>query len=98
MTLTTLVSTGLSSPYGVAVDSSGTNVYIADSSHNAIKKWDGTTLTTLVSTGLQGPYGVAVDSSGTNVYIADSSHNAIKKVGVYATTVYTFTGNGSITY
>jgi len=95
-TLTTLVNSGLSSPQGVAVDSSG-NVYIADTSNNAIKKYSGGTVTTLVNSGLSYPCGVAVDSSG-NVYIADTNNNAIKKVGVYANTVYTFTGNGSIIF
>jgi DNA-binding beta-propeller fold protein YncE len=38
--VTTLVSSGLSIPYGVAVDGAG-NVYIADTGHNAIKEVDG---------------------------------------------------------
>jgi DNA-binding beta-propeller fold protein YncE len=74
-----LVSTGLSTPYGVAVDGSG-NVYIADSLHNAIKKWSATNgaVTTLVSSGLATPTGVAVDGAG-NVYMADTFNNAIKQ-------------------
>ena len=39
-TVITLVSSGLSSPRGVAVDGSG-NVYIADTGDNAIKEWNG---------------------------------------------------------
>ena len=42
--LTTLVSSGLSSPSGVAVDGSG-NVYIADTGNNAIKEWNAATQT-----------------------------------------------------
>ena len=51
--VTTLVSSGLDTPYGVAVDAAG-NVYIADSGNNAIKEWNATTqhVTTLVSSGL----------------------------------------------
>ena len=51
--VTTLVSTGLNTPSGVAVDGSG-NVYIADTPNNAIKEWNASTqqVTTLVSTGL----------------------------------------------
>src|SRR5271156_6466989 len=66
--VTTLVSSGLNLPYGVAVDGSG-NVYIADSFNSAIKKWSASTqqVTTLVSSGLNQPYGVAVDGFG-NVY------------------------------
>jgi streptogramin lyase len=77
--LNTLVSSGLISPQGVAVDASG-NVYIADSGNNAIKEWNVNSqqVGTLVSTGLLDPSGLAVDSQG-NVYIADEKHNAIKK-------------------
>ncbi|MEI8290276.1 MAG: BACON domain-containing carbohydrate-binding protein [Verrucomicrobiota bacterium] len=80
---TSLVSSGLSSPRGLAVDGAG-NVYIADYTNNAIKMWTATnnTVTTLVSsnsiTPLNHPSGVAVDGLG-NVYIADTGNNAIKK-------------------
>ena len=36
--VTTLVSSGLNGPFGVAVDGAG-NVYIADTGNNAIKEW-----------------------------------------------------------
>lgn len=87
--LTTLVSSGLSNPHGVAVDGAG-NVYIADSGNNAIRKWvvASNTLTTLVSSGLSGPYTVAVDRLG-NVYIADSGNNAIKEWSVVSGNVTT---------
>ena len=77
--VTTLVSSGLNHPEGVAVDGAG-NVYIADTGNNAIKEWNAATqqVTTLVSSGLNHPYGVAVDGAG-NVYIADTSNNAIKE-------------------
>ena len=67
----TLVSSGLNTPDGVAVDGAG-NVYIADTGNNAIKEWNAATQTvsTLVSSGLNYPHGVAVDGAG-NVYIAD---------------------------
>ena len=55
-TVTTLVSSGLSYPNGVAVDGAG-NVYIADTGNNAIKEWTAAnnTVTTLVSSGLNHP-------------------------------------------
>ena len=89
--VTTLVSSGLNHPEGVAVDGSG-NVYIADSGNNAIKEWSASTqqVATLVSSGLNHPNGVAVDGSG-NVYIADSGNNAIKEVP------YAFVGPASLT-
>ncbi len=40
--VTTLVSSGLNAPMGVATDGSG-NVYIADSSDNALKEWSAST-------------------------------------------------------
>jgi len=77
--VSTLVSSGLTSPLGVAVDGSG-NVYVANSGNSAIDEWSATTQqsTTLVSSGLNSPSGVAVDGSG-NVYIADTLNNAVKE-------------------
>jgi len=76
--VTTLVSSGLNGPQGVAVDGAG-NVYIADSGDNTIEEWNATShqVTTLVS-GLANPQGVAVDGAG-NVYIADFGTSAIKE-------------------
>ncbi|MEI8018524.1 MAG: hypothetical protein WCH39_10030 [Schlesneria sp.] len=88
------VITGLSGPYGVAVDTSG-NVYASDSGHNAIKKWNASTglVTTLVSTGLNNPFELAVDGSG-NVYIADQSNNAIKEWNAATGTVTSLVSTG----
>ena len=92
--LSTLVSSGLKSPEGVAVDAAG-NVYIADTSDNAIKEWSVSTqkVSALVSSGLNTPTDVAVDSQG-NVYIADSKNNAIKEwnVTTKVVTSLVFTG------
>ncbi len=92
--LTTLISSGLSFPAGAAVDAAG-NVYIADTSHNAIKKWTvvSNTVTTLVSSGLLSPQGVALDAAG-NVYIADTSHNAIKIWTAASNTLATLISSG----
>ncbi len=91
---TTLVSSGLSAPHGVAVDGAG-NVYIADSGDNAIKEWvaASNTVTTLVSSGLIFPHGVAVDGAG-NVYIADTGNNAIKEWFAASNTVTTLVSSG----
>ena len=66
-TVTTLVSSGLDHPFGVAVDEAG-NVYIADFDNSAIKEWNAATQTasTLVSSGLDRPNGVAVDGRATS--------------------------------
>jgi sugar lactone lactonase YvrE len=77
--LTTLVSSGLCYPSGVAADGAG-NVYIADTGNNAIKVWNAAsgTVSSLVSSGLNEPLGVAVDGAG-NVYIADTQNWSVKK-------------------
>ena len=92
--VTTLVSSGLLHPYGVAVDGMG-NVYIADSGNSAIKEWvaASNTVITLVSSGLNQPCSVEVDEVG-NVYIADSGNNAIKEWVAASNTVITLVSSG----
>ena len=89
-----LVTSGLSSPGGLAVDGQG-NVYIADSGHNAIKEWNASTqqISTLVSTGLSHPSGLAVGGQG-NVYIADTGHNAIKEWNASTQQISTLVSTG----
>ena len=91
--VSTLVSSGISFPYGVAVDSSG-NVYIADSGNSAVREWSAAsnTVTTFVL-GLNGPSSVAVDSSG-NVYIAETFNNAVKEWIRVSNTVITLVSSG----
>ncbi len=92
--LTTLVSSGLNTPEGLAVDASG-DVFIADSSDFVIKEYDPSTqqVTTLVSSGLSDPAGVAVDALG-NVYIADTFNNAIKEYSPATQQVTTLVSSG----
>jgi DNA-binding beta-propeller fold protein YncE len=89
-----LVASGLKLPHGVAVDGPG-NVYIADTTGNAVMKWNVSThkVSTLVSSGLNSPSGVAVDAQG-NVYIADNKNNAIKKWSVANGQVTSLVGTG----
>jgi sugar lactone lactonase YvrE len=74
------ISSGLSYPYGVAVDGSG-NLYIVDSGNDRVLKetlgGGSYTQSTIVS-GLNNPWGVAVDGSG-NVYIVDSGNQRVLK-------------------
>jgi len=74
------LASGLSNPYGVAVNLAG-NVFFSNQYSNSIGRISATTqqLTTLTATGLTSPTGIAVDLSG-NVYIADFLDSAIKKL------------------
>ena len=73
-----------STPYGVAVDSSG-NVYVADYDNDRVQKFssDGSFITKWGSSGkgngqFSTPRGVAVDSSG-NVYVTDYDNDRVQK-------------------
>jgi uncharacterized protein (TIGR03437 family) len=102
-------SSAMSSPYSVAVDSSG-NIVIADYGNNRIRKVDKTSgnISTIAGTGNIGfagdgsaatgailhlPTGVAFDSSG-NVYVADSLNNRIRKIA--GSNIATVAGNGGL--
>jgi hypothetical protein len=106
----TATSSELNGPYGVAVDGSG-NVYIADTSNNAIRKVAAGTgiITTFAGTstpGYAGDNGPATSAllrspydvavSGSNVYIADSGNSVIRKVS--GGTITTVAGNGTQGY
>jgi len=75
----TVPTSALSYPSGVAVDGSG-NVYIVDSGNNRVLKETlsagSYTESTVPTSALSYPSGVAVDGSG-NVYIADSGNNRV---------------------
>ncbi len=102
------VSAELSSPSGVAVDTSG-NIYIADDKNNCIRKVDASgVISTVAGNGtggysgdggpassaeLSSPFGVAVDASG-NIYIADDKNNRIRKVDASGV-ISTVAGNGT---
>jgi uncharacterized protein (TIGR03437 family) len=99
------ISSQLSSPAGLAVDSAG-DLYIADAA-NRVRKVSNGVITTVVGNGTQGfsgdngsatsaqlnaPTGVAVDSAG-NLYIADRQNNRIRKVS--SGVITTVAGNGT---
>jgi len=80
-TESTVASSGLANPWGVAVDGSG-NVYILDSLNNRLLKetlsGGSYTQSTIPTSSLNYPYDLAVDGSG-NVYIADTNNYRVLK-------------------
>jgi hypothetical protein len=90
--IVSVFSSGFFDPFGVAVDSAS-NVYVADTDNNVIKKISfGTETATTIGPEFNGPQGVAVDGSG-NVYVADTGDNVVKKIapnGVVTTIGPTF--------
>ncbi len=95
-------------PAGVAVDAKG-NLYIADYSHQRIRKVTAEgIISTVAGNGawgysgdgglataaqLNGPFGVAVDAAG-NIYIADTYNDRIRKVSPEGV-ISTVAGNGT---
>jgi sugar lactone lactonase YvrE len=95
-------------PRGVAVDGAG-NVYIADTTHNRVRKIAANSVTTTVAgngrwgysgdggpateASLYGPWGLAVDEAG-NLYIADYVNDRIRKLTVSTGVISTVAGGG----
>ena len=99
----------LSTPGGIALDSSG-NLYLCDSGNHRIRKVVAGIITTIVGTGTDGfsgdggsaataqlsnPMGITLDSSG-NLYIYDSYNHRIRKV--VAGNISTILGTGTQGY
>ncbi len=75
----TVPTSGLSHPYGVAVDGAG-DVFIADQNNGRVVEVPaGGGAQVTVGSGLNQPTGVAVDGAG-NVFIADNHNNRVVEV------------------
>jgi sugar lactone lactonase YvrE len=84
----TVLSTSVSNPEGVAVDSLG-NWYVADTGNNRILK-NGVALVS----GLNAPQGVAADGAG-NVFFSDTGNNLVKEWNVLTGAVAIVAGGGT---
>ncbi len=78
-----IIATSLSTPMGIAVDSSG-DVFIADTVNDRVFElpWTGSgygSQITILGAGLHNPYSIALDGTG-NLYIADTSNSRILKL------------------
>ena len=107
------VSALLSSPQGLAIDSTG-NLYIADTGNDCIREVSLSTqlIKTVAGNGSAGfsgdggaavsaqfdqPWGIAVDANG-NLYVADFGNNRIRKIDIATGTVTTIAGNGNSSF
>lgn len=92
------------------MDSTYTNIYIADSGNHRIRKYNiaTSTVTTVVGNGnaasidglgggtrYSNPSGIVIDSANANLYIGDSGNNRIRKLNLATSTVTTYAGNGT---
>lgn len=86
-------SAQINGPWGIWVDAAS-NIYIADTGNNVIRKVSGTSISTVAGTGTAGfggdtgpavsallnkPEAIVVDSTGGNSYVADNANNVIRQ-------------------
>lgn len=103
-------SARMSYPYGVAVDSTTGNLYIADTFNNRVREVSGGTITLVAgngttnysplagptTTGLNFPYAVAYDSANNKLYIDDYGNDRILVVA--GSSLALAAGNGNAGY
>jgi DNA-binding beta-propeller fold protein YncE len=102
-------SASFSGPSGVAINSAGTTIYVADTNNNMIRaiSLPGAVVTTLAGqvTGgwLDGtgtaakftsPVDLAVNAAGTTVYVSDTGNNRIRAIDTSTGVVTTLAGSG----
>lgn len=95
--VTTLLNSGLSAPYGIAI--AGTTLFILDNGSNSLKSMplSGGVVTT-VATGLNDPRKIAVTDDGTKAYIADSGSHRVLQILVSTGVVSVVAGSDALGY
>lgn len=96
-TVSTIVSSGLSKPYGVTFY--GSYLYIADSGNNAIKRvtTSGGSMTTLTSS-LSDPRRMDISTDGTKLYVADNGNHRVVSVNTSNGSIEVIAGSGTSGY
>ena len=90
-------SAQFNSPSGIVIDSTNTNLYVADSSNNVIRKIvisSGLVSTIAMPTLFYSPSGIAIDSTNTNLYVSERSSHIIRKIVISTGVVTTLAGSG----
>lgn len=101
------VAAQFNGPSGIALDGDGTNLYVADTYNNRIRKIELSTGVVSTLTGnsagytdgplyyaqFNSPSGIAVD--GTTLYVADIYNNCIRKIDMGASSVSTLAGSST---
>lgn len=106
--ITTLLAAPLNQPRGLAINGDG--LYIADTSNNAIRRYDlaSGALTTVAGTGVAGyldgvlgtasrlkmPSGLAFDDKA-NLYVADTGNNVVRELSASDHVIRTVAGTGN---
>jgi sugar lactone lactonase YvrE len=82
-------------PYAMALDTSGCNLYVADTGNNSVRRVELATATvTTVARGLSGPQGIACSPS--NVYISDTNNHVIKEYNIATQSIKIIAGSNGI--
>jgi len=81
--------------YRVCVDTTGSNLYIADLGNNSIRKLViATSNVSTFATGLSGPQGVVCDTS--NLYVADTGNHVIKSYSLTTSNMSFLVGSNGV--
>ena len=98
-------------PYGIVLDPSNGNLFIADTGNNVIRLIEKSSgnVSTIAGNGnpafsdgpafsaeFNNPYGIALDPFNGNIFVADTFNNAIRLINMSSLTVSTIAGNGSV--
>ena len=84
-----LITTGLSGPFGLALDAEQGKMYWTDYGADKIQRanLDGTQIETLITTGLSGPYGLTLDAEQGKLYWTDGGAKKIQRANLDGTQI-----------